>query len=83
MRPLYEATTALMRRAQTRGWLPAGVDPIHFHYVLAGAVGLIFHQAEECKRLAGVDPADPAVVERHAEIVERLLLGPSNEETTP
>jgi len=80
VRPLYEATAALMQRAQERGLLPSHVDPIHFHYVLAGSVGLIFHQAEECKRLSGLDPADPAVIEDHVRVVEHLLLGPSSEE---
>ncbi len=81
VKPLYEVTSALMRRAQERGLLPDHVDPIHFHYVLAGSVGLIFHQAEECKRLAGLDPADPAMVEDHARVVEHLFLGPPSEET--
>jgi AcrR family transcriptional regulator len=81
VKPLYEATATLMRRAQERGLLPGHVDPIHFHYVLAGSVGLIFHQAEECKRLSGLDPSDPAVVEDHARVVEHLFLGPPSEET--
>jgi AcrR family transcriptional regulator len=80
VRPLYEVTGTLLRRAQERGLLPGGVDPIHFHYVLAGSVGLIFHQAEECKRLAGLDPTDPAAVESHARVVEHLFLGPPSEE---
>jgi TetR/AcrR family transcriptional regulator len=81
VKPLYEATAALMQRAQDRGLLPDHVDPIHFHYVLAGSVGLIFHQAEECKRLSGLDPSDPAVVEDHARVVEHLFLGPPSKET--
>jgi TetR/AcrR family transcriptional regulator len=80
VKPMYEAVKVLMGRSQARGVLPPDIDPIHFHYLLAGAVGLIFHQAEECKRLAGVDPFDDAVVEEHARVVEYLFLGPPNEE---
>ncbi len=70
MKPLYQAITALIERSPQ-----IDIPPLHFFYVLAGAVGVIFHQAEECRRLAGVDPFEPEVVEEHARIVERLLLG--------
>jgi AcrR family transcriptional regulator len=76
VRPLYEDTVALLRVAQQRGLLPAHIDPLHFHYILIGSVGLLFHQAEECRRLTGVDPSDDAVIEAHAEAVTHLLLGP-------
>ena len=80
VRPLFDAIAALARRGDVVRGLPEGLDPLHFHYILAGAVGLIFHQAEECKRLTGVDPFDEAVVEAHARAVEHLLLGPDDEE---
>ena len=70
-----------MVRAIEEGLLPADIAPVHWHYILAGAVGLIFHQAEECKRLAGTDPATPEAAEAHARAVEHLFLGPANEET--
>jgi AcrR family transcriptional regulator len=81
VKPLYEAMRVLLERTQGRGLLPADIAPIHFHYILAGSVGLIFHQAEECRRLSGLDPFDPAVVEDHARAVEHLLLGPAPKET--
>ncbi len=81
VKPLHTALVPLIRRAQRGGLLPAGIDPIHFVYILAGAVGVIFHQAEECKRVSGVDPTDPAAVESHARAVEHLFLGPPNEES--
>jgi len=81
VRPLYEGIRALLERARERGRLPAHIDVVHFHYILVGAAALIFHQAEECKRLAGVDPSDPAVIEKHAEAVELMLLGPPPKET--
>jgi AcrR family transcriptional regulator len=80
VRPLYAAFETLIRRSQAAGFLPAEIDPIHFFYILAGSVGLIFHQAEECKRLAGIDPAEEAAVEAHARAVEHVLVGPSGEE---
>ena len=83
VKPLYETVATLMQRSQARGVLPPNMHPIHFHYLLASSVGLIFHQAEECKRLAGVDPFDEAVVEEHARIVEHLFLGPPDEENSP
>jgi TetR/AcrR family transcriptional regulator len=75
VKPLYEGVAALVGNAQARGSLPADIPPIHFHYILAGAVGVIFHQAEECRRLTGIDPFDPEHVEQHAHLVEQLFLG--------
>ncbi len=79
VKPLYEAITGLIERGQERGTLRIDTAPVHFFYVLAGAVGVIFHQAEECKRVSGVDPFDPRVVEEHARVVELLLLGPPSD----
>ena len=76
VKPLYAALTELLTRAGGAGAPTDGIAPVHVFYVLAGASGVLFHQAEECRRVAGVDPFDPAVVEAHAEAVARLLLGP-------
>lgn len=75
-RPLYERVHVMISAAQQRGLLPAHIDALHFHYVLIGAVGIIFHQAEECRRLTGVDPMAPEAIEAHADAVIHLLLGP-------
>lgn len=75
VRPMYAGIAGLVEAAQARGQLPAEIEPLHFHYILIGSIALIFHQAEECKRLAGVDPADEAVIEKHAQAVEFMLLG--------
>jgi AcrR family transcriptional regulator len=80
IRPLHAAITAVLERAQQRGQLPSDIPTVHFHYILVGSVGLIFHQAEECKRLAGVDPTDASVVEAHADAVAHVILGPPTEE---
>ena len=80
VKPLQTSLLPLIRRAQRQGLLPAGIDPIHFVYILAGAVGVIFHQAEECKRVSGIDPFDSSAVAAHARAVEHLFLGAPNEE---
>jgi hypothetical protein len=41
----------------------------------------MFHQAEECKRVTGLDPSDAAVIESHARAVEFMLLGPQTPNT--
>lgn len=74
--PLHDALTPLIERSCERGLLPADIDPVHFLYAMIGSIDVIFHQAEECKRLTGIDPADAAVADAHARAVEHLFLGP-------
>ena len=80
VKPIYETICALVAQRGGSGLLGIDAAPIHIHYILAGSVSLIFHQAEECKRLSGVDPTDEAVIEEHARVVETLLLGPPEQE---
>jgi len=80
VKPMFEVIEELASQNGVVRTLFENLAPLHFHYILAGAVGLIFHQAEECKRLTGVDPFDEAVVEDHARAVEQLLLGTDDEE---
>jgi AcrR family transcriptional regulator len=82
VKPIYETMLPMIRRAQAEGVFPADIAPIHFLYSLVGAVGVIFHQAEECKRLSGVDPTEEVAVEAHTRAVEHLFLGPPIEENT-
>jgi AcrR family transcriptional regulator len=81
VRPLFEATTRLMARNQGQGRIPEGIDPLHFHYILVGAVGLFFQQAPECRRLTDQDPFDEAMVEAHADAIVHLMVGNIDEET--
>ncbi|MFN8643346.1 MAG: TetR family transcriptional regulator [Candidatus Binatia bacterium] len=74
VQPLYDAMRARIERAQARGLLPA-MASVHLHYVVLGAAGLIFSQRAECRRIAGVDPTDPAFAEAHADAILRLLVG--------
>ena len=72
VRPLYAGLRRRIERAQARGALP-GMDPLHLHYIVLGAAGLIFSQRPECRRITGVDPTDPAFAEAHADAIVRLL----------
>ena len=81
VRPLFETTLAALRSGQELGVLPADIDPLHFHYILIGAVALVFHQAPECRRLTRNEPSDDAFIEAHADAVTHLFLGPPTEET--
>ena len=81
VRPLFDTTVAALRSVQDLGLLPRGVDPLHFHYILIGAVALVFHQAPECRRLTGCEPSEEAFIEAHADAVTHLFLGPPDEET--
>ena len=80
VKPLYDLLVPLVREAQETNLLPRGIAPVHFVYVLVGAVDVFFHQAEECKRVSGIDPTDPEAAAAHARAVEHLVLGPPAEE---
>ena len=75
MGPLFSIFIYNNLTAQAKGFLPEDVAPVHLVYALIGSVDVIFHQAEECKRVAGIDPADEAEVEAHSRTVEWLFLG--------
>lgn len=80
VRDLYETIGTLMKGRRDRGLLPEGTDLLSLHYLLIGALTLLFHQAEECKYMTGIDPTDPAMVDAHTRTLELLLLGPPREE---
>jgi hypothetical protein len=62
--------------------LPVGVPAVHFVYAFVGAIDVIFHQAEECKRVTGIDPSAPAAVEAHTRAIEYLFLGGASQENS-
>jgi hypothetical protein len=74
IRPLYETTTALFARLVEQGHVPDIPAP-HLYYILTGAGPTMFVLAPECRRLAGIDPHAPDVVEAHADAVTRLVFG--------
>ena len=48
---------------------------MHWYYFMAGASSLIFSHAPECELLFGTDPHANEVVEAHAEMMVKALLG--------
>ena len=74
IRPLYEATSERLRSLLDQGLLP-DIPVEHLYYIITGAGPTMFVLGPECRRLAGVDTADPAVAEAHADAVCRLLFG--------
>ena len=75
VKPLFERLVPIIVHLQELGRLPKDIAPLHFAYSLIGAIDVIFHQAEECRRVTGVDPTDLAAVDAHSRAVEFMLLG--------
>jgi TetR/AcrR family transcriptional regulator len=74
IRPRYEQTVALFADLVDAGHLPDIPAP-HLYYILTGAGPTMFVLAPECRRLAGIDPQAPDVVEAHADAVIALIFG--------
>lgn len=70
LRPRFEAITDYLLRDS--GY--SEEDLPHAFYALAGAANLIFAIAPECRQLTGVDPLQKQAVERHANLVARLIV---------
>ena len=49
---------------------------MHWHYMLVGASSTIFSHAPECQLLFGVDSQQAAIVDAHADLMVKLLMGP-------
>ena len=75
VKPLFNRLLPVIARLQEVGRLPKDIAPLHFSYALIGAIDVIFHQTEECRRVTGVDPTDPAVIDAHSRAVEFMFLG--------
>jgi len=80
IRPLYEAYTARFARLIAQGHLPDIPVP-HLYYILTGAGPTMFVLAPECRRLAGIDPEAPDVIEAHADAVTALIFGQCEQRT--
>lgn len=72
--PLAELTHSLTALA-AQGRLRPGVDVAHLVYCITSAASGIFVQARMASRFHGLDVADPAVVEAHADTVIQLVFG--------
>lgn len=75
VKPLFERLLPVVTQLQEVGRLPKDIAPLHFAYALIGAIDVIFHQAEECRRVMSVDPTDSDVIEAHSRAVEFMFLG--------
>ncbi len=80
VKPMYERILPIIEKSQRIGIVPANVPSINLMYIFIGSVAVFFHQAEECKRVSGINPMDDACVEAHANAVERIFLGHSSSE---
>jgi len=74
IRPIYDAATERLSRLVAQGLLP-DIPLAHLYYIITGAGPTMFVLGPECRRLTGVDPTDPAVIEAHADAVCSLLFG--------
>jgi len=74
IRPIYVATVERFASLAGQGLLPDIPAP-HLYYIITGAGPTMFVLGPECRRLAGIDPEDPAVIEAHADAVCALLFG--------
>ena len=79
IRPRYEQTTALFTLLVEAGHVP-DIPVAHLYYILTGAGPTMFVLAPECRRLSGIDPQAPEVIEAHADAVISLLFGPDRKE---
>jgi AcrR family transcriptional regulator len=75
IRPLYDATVERLDHLTDRGELPNNIPAAHLYYIVTGAGPTMFVLAPECRRLSGIDPNDPNVIEAHADAVCALLFG--------
>jgi TetR/AcrR family transcriptional regulator len=75
IKPMFEQLLPVMQHLQEIGRLPKDIAPLHFAYALIGAIDVIFHQVEECRRVTGVNPMEPDAIDAHARAVEFMLLG--------
>ncbi len=74
VRPLYERLEPMIKTLQADGSLRPGVHPVHFFYLAAGALSLIFHQAPEVQYLTGYDPTSQEALDTHVDLVVNLAL---------
>ena len=74
VRPRFEQTTAMFARLVQSGDVP-DIPVAHLYYLLTGAGPTMFVLAPECRRLSGLDPSAPEVIEAHADAVITLLFG--------
>lgn len=79
VRPRYEQTAAMFTGLVQAGHVP-DIPVANLYYILTGAAPTMFVLGPECRRLTGIDPDSPEVVEAHADAVISLLFGAARKE---
>lgn len=74
VRTRFDGMTALLAVAAVPHLRDA--DPLVLYYSLIGAASLLYVNAPEGRRLTGREPTDPAVIERHADALVAMFVGP-------
>ena len=72
VRPWYQRVQGVYEEARALDLAPSMEFP-HFFYILIGAASLIFSQAPEVRRVAGLNPQEESVVAAHADALAELL----------
>jgi TetR/AcrR family transcriptional regulator len=73
-RRLYDSVAAIFGPLRREGLIP-DVDDVHLYYSFIGALGMMFSQAPECRRLTGADPtSDDALIAAQADAITKLFL---------
>ncbi len=73
VRPIYDAIRSRWEQLLEAG-IAAPIDPATVHYVIVGAASLPYVNAPEAVLLSGMDPTEPAHVDRHADALVLTLL---------
>ena len=74
VRPMYDQVATMMGGLVKAGHIP-DFPVAHYYYIITGAAPTMFVLAPECRRLTGLDPQSPEVIEAHADAVISLLFG--------
>ena len=74
-KPLFDTLTRLFDEMREESAFGQGIPGIHFNYIFAGAVGTIFSQAPECRRVSNYDPTSPEAIAAHADALVGLFFG--------
>ena len=71
---MLDALTQALPAAAALLW---GARDAHRYYLFIGAGAFVFSAEQECRQLFGTNPRSDEFVERHAEMVANLLIGPA------
>jgi len=78
----YALIEVILDRCKRLGMTPENIEPMSFVYSFMGASVMIFHQAQECRRVFGIDPTTLEIADQHADAIEALFFPGSAEDRT-